>query len=89
MAKHPRPWETINSIYELLSIELTIRNLPAVAGFPTKSTCLKSIRQGNCTKKVANFSSESEETQKGHTRVQIQVFFSTKPVEPAKEVSEE
>ena len=39
--------ETINNVYELPSLAHTFRYLHAAAGFPTKSTWIKSIRNGN------------------------------------------
>ena len=39
--------DTIGIVYELLSIEQTIRYLHAAAGFPTKPTWLKAILKGN------------------------------------------
>ena len=39
--------ETINNIYEVPSLEHAVWYLHAAAGFPTKATCLKSIRNGN------------------------------------------
>jgi hypothetical protein len=38
---------TILNVYELPSIEQTIRYLHAAADFPTKATWLSAIRQGN------------------------------------------
>ena len=72
MDKHSKPSETINSIYELPSIEPNIRYLHTSAGFPTKSTWIKYIYRGNDlkwplinTKNVTNPPPEYEETQKG------------------------
>ena len=42
-----RDQHTILNVYELPSIEQTIRYLHAAAGFPTKTTWLAAIRQGN------------------------------------------
>jgi hypothetical protein len=39
--------EYIHNVYELPSLEPTIRYLHAAAGFPPKSTWLKAVRQGN------------------------------------------
>jgi hypothetical protein len=39
--------EYIHNVYELPSIEPTIRYLHATAGFPTKESWLRAIRQGN------------------------------------------
>ena len=43
----PCPREHINNVYELPSIEQTVRYLHAAAGHPTKHTWLKAIAQGN------------------------------------------
>ena len=43
----PSPEEAIHNVYNLPSIEHTIRYLHATAGFPTKSTRIKSIRNRN------------------------------------------
>jgi len=43
----PNPTEAINNVYELPSIEKAVRYLHGAAGFPTKATWLKSIRNGN------------------------------------------
>jgi hypothetical protein len=71
--------ESINNVYELPSTEQTIRYLHAAAGFPTKSTWLKAIRNGNYltwpminVKNVGKHFPESEETQQGHMRNQRQ-----------------
>ena len=42
----PAPTNTINNVYELPSIERAVRYLHGAAGFPTKETLLKSIRNG-------------------------------------------
>jgi len=67
--------EEIKNVYELPSIEQTIRYLHAAAGFPTKATWLKAIRHGNYVswplinvKNVNKYFPESEETQYGHMR---------------------
>ena len=77
--------DTIGNIYELPSIEKNIRYLHAAAGFPTKTTRLKAIRNRNyntwplLTVKNVNITfSESEETQQGHMRSQRQGVRSTK-----------
>jgi hypothetical protein len=75
----------IHNIYELPSIEPTIRYLHAAACFPTKESWLRAIRQGNYTswpliniKNVARNFPESEKTQKGYMRGQPQGVCSTK-----------
>ena len=46
----PSAVEAINNFYKLPSIELAIRYLHGAAGFPTKSTWIKSIQKGNYLK---------------------------------------
>jgi hypothetical protein len=67
--------EIINDVYELLSIEQTIRYLHAAAGHPTKHSWLKAIARGNYNswplvniRNVRKHFPESEETQQGHMR---------------------
>ena len=67
--------EVINNVYELPKIEPTTINLHDAAGFPTKSTWLKSTQRVNYltrplinTKNVTKSPPEYEEKQKGHTR---------------------
>ena len=43
----PYPVGAINIVYDLPSIKPTIRFLRGAAGFPTKATWLKAIRNGN------------------------------------------
>ena len=43
----PDPKEAINHVYDMPSIQPAIRYLHAAAGFPTKSTWLKAIRNNN------------------------------------------
>ena len=81
----PSPEEEIHNVYELPSIERTIRYLHAEEGFPTKSTWIKSIRNGNfliwplitVTNAHKNFS-ELKEIQKVHKQNQRQGLRSTK-----------
>ena len=80
-----RTHDTMNNVYELPSIEQSIRYLHAAAGYPVKSTWLKAIRQGNYTswplinvKNVNKHFPESEETQFGHMSTQRQGVRSTK-----------
>ena len=80
-----RETDTIGNVYELPSINQTIRYLHAAAGFPTKATWLKAIRKGNYStwplvtvKNVTKHFPESEETQQGHMRGQRQGIRSTK-----------
>ena len=42
----PSPSEAINNVYKLPIIEPEIRYLHGAAGFPTKATWIKSIRNG-------------------------------------------
>ena len=67
--------QAIHNVYELPSVEQTIRYLHAAAGFPTKATGLAAIRRHNYSswpmvtvKAVHKFFPESEETQEGHMR---------------------
>ena len=69
--------ETINNVYELPSLACAVQYLHAAAGFPTKATWLKSIRNGKyltwsllTIKNVNRHFLESEDTQKGHMRHQ-------------------
>ena len=75
----PSPSEAINNVYKLPSIEPEIRYLHGAAGFPTKATWLKAIRNGSYLswplfniKNVKKNFPESEETQKGNMRTQRQ-----------------
>ena len=43
----PYPAEAINNVYDLPSIKPAIRYLHGAAGFPTKVTWLKAIRNGS------------------------------------------
>ena len=81
-------------MYELPSIEQSIRYLHAAAGFPTKSTRLAAIRKGNYStwplitvKNVHKHFPQSEETQQGHMRNQRQGTRSTKQALPQAEPS--
>ncbi len=65
--------EHIHNVYELPSVEPSIRYLHGAANFLTKPSWLKAIRRGNYNswplinvKNVAKYFPESEETQKGH-----------------------
>ena len=67
------PTDTINNVYELPSMERAVRYLHGAAGFPTKATWVKAIRNGAYVswpliniKNVNKYFPESEETQKGH-----------------------
>ena len=87
----PSPSEAINNVCELPSIEPAIRYLHHEAGFPTKATWLKAIRNGSYLswplvniKNINKYFPESEETQKGHMRTQRQGVRSTKNHRPAK-----
>eukprot|EP00804_Cyclotella_cryptica_P024317 CCRYP_015305-RA/>CCRYP_015305-RA protein AED:0.21 eAED:0.21 QI:0/0/0/1/1/1/2/0/741 len=80
-----REQHTILNVYELPSIEQTIRYLHAAAGFPTKTTWMAAIRRGNYNTwpliTIANVHKhflQSEETQQGHMRSQRQGVCSTK-----------
>ena len=67
------PTDTISNVYELTSMERAVRYLHGAAGFPTKATWIKAIRNGAYipwplinVKNVNKYFPESEETQKGH-----------------------
>jgi hypothetical protein len=69
--------EYIYTMYELPSIEPTIRYLHLAVGFPVEEMWLKAIQQGNDNSwplinitNVAHYFPKSEETQKGHRRSQ-------------------
>eukprot|EP00804_Cyclotella_cryptica_P001885 CCRYP_007356-RA/>CCRYP_007356-RA protein AED:0.20 eAED:0.20 QI:0/-1/0/1/-1/1/1/0/768 len=82
----------ILNVYELPSIEQSIRYLHTAAGFPTKSTWLAAIRKGNYStwplitvKNVHKHFPQSEEMQQGHMRNQRQGTRSTKQALPQAE----
>eukprot|EP00804_Cyclotella_cryptica_P009391 CCRYP_018074-RA/>CCRYP_018074-RA protein AED:0.17 eAED:0.15 QI:0/0/0/0.75/0/0/4/0/1210 len=82
----------ILNVYELPSIEQSIRYLHAAAGFPTKSTWLAAIRKGNyrtwpliTVKNAHKHFPQYEETQQGHMRNQRQGTRSTKQALPQAE----
>ena len=90
--KHPHPQESVNNVYELPSISLTICYLRGAAGFPMISTWLAAIREPNNSyvtwpliniKNVTNHFPESKETQLGHMKNQRQNVRSTKNRVPA------
>jgi hypothetical protein len=85
--------EYLHNVYELPSVESTIRYLHGAAGFPTKASWLKAIRKGNYlswplinVKNVAKYFPESEETQKGHMHGQRQGVRSTRVAEPTEDI---
>ena len=43
----PNPTEAINNVYKLPNTKKSVSYLHGAAGFPTKATWLKSIRNGN------------------------------------------
>ena len=78
--------EAAHHIFELPSIERSIRYLHAALGFPTKATWLKAIRLGNfvgwplvTVENVSAHYPETDETPKGHMNAQRQGVRSTKP----------
>eukprot|EP00804_Cyclotella_cryptica_P008991 CCRYP_003100-RA/>CCRYP_003100-RA protein AED:0.31 eAED:0.29 QI:0/-1/0/1/-1/1/1/0/525 len=82
----------ILNVYELPSIEQSIRYLHAAAGFPTKSTWLAAICKGNYStwplitvKNIHKHFPQSEKTQQGHMRNQRQGTRSTKQALPQAE----
>ena len=87
--------EAAHNVFDLPSIEHTIRYLHASIGFPTKSTWLKAIKKGNfigwpmaTAENVAKYFPQSEETAKGHMNHQRQGVRSTKPKQPTPEPQE-
>ena len=77
--------ETAASVYNLPSIPQTIRYLHAAAGFPTKDSWIKAIKNGNYVtwpgltiESVNKHFPESVETQKGQMKKQRQNVRSTK-----------
>ena len=92
MCKNHRQ-EYLHNVYELPSVEPTIRYLHGAAGFPTKASWLKAIRKGNYVswplinvKNVAKYFPESEETQKGHMHGQRQGDRSMRMTEPTEDI---
>eukprot|EP00804_Cyclotella_cryptica_P001148 CCRYP_019776-RA/>CCRYP_019776-RA protein AED:0.44 eAED:0.40 QI:0/0/0/1/0/0/3/0/248 len=80
-----REQHSILNVYELPSIQQTIRYLHAAAGFPAKTTWMAAIRHGNyntwplvTVASVHKHFPQSEETQQGHMRSQRQGVRSTK-----------
>ena len=80
-------------MYELPSIEPTIRYLHSAASFPTKASWLKAIQIGNYlswplvnVKHVTKYFPESKETQKRLMHGQRQGVRSTKVVKPTKDL---
>ena len=77
--------ESINNVFDLPSIEQTIRYLHACAGFPAKITWIRAIKRRNLVEwpmvtveNVNKHFPESEETIKGHMNHQRQGVRSTK-----------
>jgi hypothetical protein len=77
--------EAINNVYELKTQPELVRYLHACAGFPTKPSWIKGIKNGQYTswlgltvKAVAKHFPESEETMKGHGRKTKSGLWSTK-----------
>ncbi len=71
--------EFTHNVYELPSLEPTIRYLHAATGFPPKSTWFKAIQQGNYStwpiinvKNITKYFPELEESQMGHIEGQRQ-----------------
>eukprot|EP00804_Cyclotella_cryptica_P019039 CCRYP_014449-RA/>CCRYP_014449-RA protein AED:0.30 eAED:0.29 QI:0/0/0/0.75/0/0/4/0/637 len=82
--------DTLANVHELPSIAEAVRYLHGAAGFPTKSTWLAAIRNGNYStwpliniKNVNKHFPESKETQQGHMHGKHQGIHSTKPTGPA------
>ena len=81
---HPRS-EVAANVYSLPSIPQIIRYLHAAAGFPTKDSWIKAIKNGNyatwpgiTAESVSKHFPESVETEKGHMNKQRQNVRSTK-----------
>ena len=77
--------EVLNNVFDLPSIEQTIRYLHASIGFPTRRTWIKAIQSDNfvgwplvTVKNVNKYFPESKETAKGHTNHQQQGERSTR-----------
>ena len=67
--------ESANNVYDLPSINQTVKYLHAAAGFPTRETWLKAINAGNfatwptiTSNNVRRHFPESDETAKGHMK---------------------
>jgi hypothetical protein len=78
----------LHNVYELPSLESTIRYLHAAAGFSSKATWLKAIRQGNYStwplinaKNSTKYFPKLEETQMDHMQGQRQGVQSTHPID--------
>jgi len=92
---HEMKTETAANVYSLPSIPQTITYLHAAAGFPTKDTWTKAIKNGNyqtwpgiTVDAVNKHFPESIETQKGHMKKQRQNVRSTKQKAIASPTSE-
>ena len=77
--------ESLNNVFDLSSMEQTIRYLHACAGFPTRRTWIKAIKKGKYVgwpmlteQNVNKYFPESTETVKGHMNHQRQGVRSTK-----------
>ena len=75
--QHPPPNETASNVFDLPSTEKMVKYLHAALGFPTKATMMKAIRSGwligwpgLTIENVNAFFPESDETQKGHMKLQ-------------------
>ncbi len=85
MSKQNDKTEQANNIYSLPLTAQAIRYLHAVAGYPVKDTWIEAIYMGNyvtwsglTAKAVRRHFPESDETHKGHTKIQHQNVRSTK-----------
>ena len=85
LPNRPAPAEAIHNVYELKTQPELIRYLHAAAGFPTKPTWYKAVKNGQFTSwpgltapAVAKYFPESEETIKGHARKMRSGLRSTK-----------
>jgi hypothetical protein len=85
LPERPLPTEAIHSVYKLKTQPKIVRYHHATAGFPTKPTWLKGIKNkqfvswpGLTTNTVNKHYPELEETHKGHGRIKCSVLRSTK-----------
>jgi hypothetical protein len=85
LPNRPAPSEAIHNVYELKTQPELIRYLHAAAGFPTKPTWYKAVKNGQFVSwpgltaaAVAKHFPESEETIKGHARKTRRGLHSTK-----------
>ena len=90
-----REQDRINNVYSLPSIPGAIKYLHAATGFPPKSTWLAAIKAGNfvtwpgiTVESVSKHFPESEETLKGHMKLQRMNVRSTKKIEANEDIED-